>query len=320
MIENINNTEYAKETLEKEINGLELTRESLSDSFNEAIELLYEKRKGHVIVSGMGKPGHIARKIAATLSSTGTPAFFLHPGEASHGDLGVISPEDVLLVLSWSGNTQELVPMLTYATRFGIKIVGITSNKESILAKSSTVVILLPKVEEACPHNLAPTTSTTMMIAVGDAIALCLLKKKEFHREDFKQLHPGGTLGKRLMLVQDLMHTDVPAVPENMLMVDVLIEMTQKSFGCACVLNDQKQIVGIITDGDLRRSISVDFLGLKASQVMSTDPKTISKNAFAQEATRIMNQYKITSLFVCDEDKIPQGIIHIHDCLRAGLV
>lgn len=316
----IDNSEYAKEIIKKEINGLEKLSETLSDSFSNAINLLYEKRKGHVIVSGMGKPGHIGRKISATLASTGTPSFFLHPGEASHGDLGVISPDDVLLVLSLSGNTQELLPMLSYATRFGIKIVGITANPESTLAKSATITILMPKVEEAGPNNLAPTTTTTMMIALGDAIALCLLKKKEFNREDFKQLHPGGALGKQLLMVQDLMHTDVPIVSENTMMADVLIEMTQKAFGCACVVNSQNQIVGIITDGDLRRHISIDFLGMKANQVMSTSPKIVSPTMFAQEATRMMNHYKITSLFVCDNNRIPKGILHIHDCLRFGLV
>ena len=316
----LNNTEYAKEVIKKEIFGLEKLADNLSSSFSQAVELLYEKRNGHVIVSGMGKPGHIGRKIAATMSSTGTPAFFLHPAEASHGDLGVISSEDVLLVLSLSGNTQELIPMLSYATRFGINIVGVTANENSILAKSATVNIFLPRIEEASPYNLAPTTSTTMMIALGDAIALCLLKKKEFNREDFKQLHPGGTLGKRLMLVQDLMHTDVPTVTENEPMADVLIEMTQKSFGCACVVNSKNEIIGIITDGDLRRSINENFLDMKACEVMSTHPKIVAPNTFAQEATRMMNYHKITSLFVCKSDRVPCGIIHIHDCLRAGLV
>ena len=216
--------------------------------------------------------------------------------------------------------SQELIPMLSYATRFGINIVGVTANENSILAKSATVNIFLPRIEEASPYNLAPTTSTTMMIALGDAIALCLLKKKEFNREDFKQLHPGGTLGKRLMLVQDLMHTDVPTVTENEPMADVLIEMTQKSFGCACVVNSKNEIIGIITDGDLRRSINENFLDMKACEVMSTHPKIVAPNTFAQEATRMMNYHKITSLFVCKSDRVPCGIIHIHDCLRAGLV
>jgi arabinose-5-phosphate isomerase len=268
----------------------------------------------------MGKPGHIGRKISATLASTGTPSFFLHPGEASHGDLGEISYSDVLLVLSLSGNTQELIPMLSYANRFGINIVAITSNSESVLAKAASVCILMPKIKEACPHNLAPTTTTTMMLAIGDVIALCLLKRKKFNRDDFKKLHPGGALGKRLLTVEDLMHTDIPTASENDPMKNVLVEMTQKSFGCICILDVFGKIAGIITDGDLRRSICADFLEMKAAEVMSKNPKIVSKEMFAQEATKIMNDYKITSLFVTGHDDVPCGIIHIHDCLRVGLV
>ncbi|MDR0631848.1 MAG: KpsF/GutQ family sugar-phosphate isomerase [Holosporaceae bacterium] len=308
---------YAKSIIKEEIAGLEAVYDALDDSIVNAVELFYRK-KGHIIVSGMGKPGHIGRKISATLASTGTPSFFLHPGEASHGDLGEISRDDVLLVLSLSGNTQEITPMLSYAHRFGIDIVAVTSNPESILAKASTVCITMPKVKEACPYNLAPTTTTTMMLAIGDAIALCLLKRKEFNREDFKELHPGGALGKRLLTVGDLMHLDIPIVHENDLMKSVLVEMTQKSFGCVCVVNSLNKIIGVITDGDLRRTISSDFLEKKASDIMSKDPKTVSKTMFAQEATKIMNDYKITSLFVTEND-LPCGIIHIHDCLRAGL-
>ena len=312
-----NELEYAKSVLKEEEQGLTLIRDGLDDNFIKAVDLLCRKT-GHVIVSGMGKPGHIGRKISATMASTGTPSFFLHPAEASHGDLGEISKEDVLLVLSLSGNTQELVPMLSYANRFGIDIVAITANPDSILAKSAKCVILMPKVKEACPYNLAPTTTTTMMIAIGDALALCLLKRKEFNREDFKQLHPGGALGKRLLMVKDLMHTDVPIVHENDLMKSVLVEMTQKAFGCACVVNDNGIMVGVITDGDLRRGISTDFLNMSASEVMSSNPKTVPAEMFAQEATKLMNDYKITSLFITDNGK-PQGIIHIHDCLRVGL-
>ncbi|MDR0753617.1 MAG: SIS domain-containing protein, partial [Holosporaceae bacterium] len=203
--------EYAKTVIKEEIAGLEAMYNFMSDSIVDAVELLYGK-KGHVIVSGMGKPGHIGRKISATMASTGTPSFFLHPGEASHGDLGEISSDDVLLVLSLSGNTQELIPMLSYANRFGIDVIGITSDDTSVLAKASSVCITMPKIREACPYNLAPTTSTTVMLAIGDALALCLLKRKEFNREDFKKFHPGGALGKRLLTVKDLMHQNVPLV------------------------------------------------------------------------------------------------------------
>ncbi|MDR2158297.1 MAG: KpsF/GutQ family sugar-phosphate isomerase [Holosporaceae bacterium] len=309
--------EYAKSIIEDEICGLEAMRDSLDDSIIKAVDLLYQK-KGHIIVSGMGKPGHIGRKISATLASTGTPSFFLHPAEASHGDLGEISNEDVLLVLSLSGNTQELIPMLSYANRFGIDIVAVTSISESILAKSSAVCITMPSINEACPYNLAPTTTTTMMLAIGDVIALCLLKRKEFNRDDFKNLHPGGALGKRLLMVKDLMHENAPIVSKDDLMKSVIIEMTHKSFGCVCVVDDANKIVGVITDGDLRRNICPDFLEMKASQVMNRNPKLVFKETFAQEATKIMNNYKITSLFVIEND-LPCGIIHIHDCLRAGL-
>ncbi|MDR0968593.1 MAG: KpsF/GutQ family sugar-phosphate isomerase [Holosporaceae bacterium] len=309
---------YAKSVIKEEIAGLKALYDSMDESIVAATDILYRKNNGRVIVSGMGKPGHIGRKIAATLSSTGTPAFFLHPAEASHGDLGEISEDDVLLVLSLSGNTLELVPMLSYANRFGIDVVAITSDSESILAKSAKVGVIMPKIKEACPYNLAPTTTTTMMLAIGDAIALCLLKMKEFSREDFKKLHPGGALGKRLLTVEDLMHANVPIVRENDLMKGVLVEMTQKSFGCVCVVNDNNKIVGVITDGDLRRGICPNFLEMRACEVMSKNPKTVSKDMFAQEATKIMNDYKITSLFVTENDA-PYGILHIHDCLRAGL-
>ncbi|MDR1982204.1 MAG: KpsF/GutQ family sugar-phosphate isomerase [Holosporaceae bacterium] len=308
---------YAKSIIRDEISGLEAMHDSLDINIINAIELLYQK-KGHVIVSGIGKPGHIGRKISATLASTGTPSFFLHPAEASHGDLGEISSEDVLLVLSLSGNTQELIPMLSYANRFGVDVIAVTSNPDSVLAMSSTVCIMMPQIDEACPYNLAPTTTTTMMLALGDVIALCLLKRKEFDREDFKNLHPGGTLGKRLLMVKDLMHENVPIVRKNDIMKSVLVEMTQKSFGCVCVVNDINKIVGVITDGDLRRSICPNFLEMKASEIMTQNPKLVSKEMFAQEATKMMNDYKITSLFVTENDA-PCGIIHIHDCLRAGL-
>lgn len=310
--------EYAKSVLKQEIAGLEAMYWALDSNFVSAVELMYKKRNGHVIVSGMGKPGHIGRKISATMSSVGTPSFFLHPAEASHGDLGEISNEDVLLVLSLSGNTQELIPMLSYANRFGIDIVAVTGNPESILAKSANVVILMPKIDEACPYNLAPTTTTTMMLAIGDALALSLLNKKSFTRDDFKNFHPGGTLGKRLLKVSDLMHADTPIVQKNTPMKEVLIEMTNKSFGCACVVDDDGKIIGIITDGDLRRKIDSNFLNRKAEEIMTSNPRVVSKDMFAQEATKIMNKCSITSLIVCEEGK-PCGILHIHDCLRAGL-
>lgn len=309
--------EYAKYVLRQEISGLNALIDALEESFIKAIDLLCQKN-GRVILSGIGKPGHICAKISATLASTGTPSFFLHPAEACHGDLGMISENDTLFVFSLSGNTSELIPMLSYANRFGIDVIGVTSNPESSLARASVIKIILPKVSEAGPYKLAPTTSTTMMIALGDAVALCLLKRKEFKKEQFKDLHPGGALGKQLLMVKDLMHLDVPIVRENDLMKSVLIEMTAKSFGCACVVDKYDKIVGVITDGDLRRHISINFLDMKAREIMSKNPKIISPCTFAQEATKIMNENKITNLFV-SKDGTPVGIIHIHDCLRAGL-
>lgn len=312
-----NELEYAISILKHEIAGLQAVYKHLDENFIEVVDLLYHK-KGHVIVSGMGKPGHVGKKISATFASTGTPSFFLHPAEASHGDLGVISKDDALLVLSLSGDTSELTPMLAYANRFGIDVIAITGNNNSILSRAATKSIILPNISEACPYNLAPTTSTTVMIAIGDALALCLLKRKEFKREHFKALHPGGAIGKQLLMVKDLMHTNTPVVTEDTMMKDVLIEMTSKSFGCACVVSNHGKIVGIITDGDLRRKIKDNFLEMRACEVMSKNPKVVKKDMFAQEATRMMNQLKITTLFVV-ENGSPCGIIHIHDCLRVGL-
>ena len=316
----IDELEYAKSVIATEIDGLNQLRDSIGSSLQKALEILY-KIKGHVIISGMGKPGHIGRKIAATLSSTGTPSFFLHPAEASHGDMGVISSDDALVVLSLSGNTQELVSLLEYTKRFGIPIIGITANDDSLLAKASTVTILIPKAGEACPYNLAPTTSTTIMLVLGDVLALALLKHKEFQREDFKKLHPGGALGKQLLMVSDLMHTSLPLVSIGATMETVLPEMTQKSFGCAGVVDEKNCLVGVITDGDLRRGIAkygVSFLSQPAQDVMSDKPLVVQPSLFALEATRLMNQNKITSLFVV-QNASPIGILHIHDCLRMGL-
>lgn len=309
--------ECAKKVFETEIDGLSNMKNTLNDNFAEAVKMMHNTT-GHIIVSGMGKPGHIGKKISATLSSTGSKSFFLHPAEASHGDLGVISKEDLLLVISYSGETQELFPMLNYAKRFGIPVIGITSNKNSSLGKSSTVLIEMPKVNEACPNNLAPTTSSTIMLAIGDAIAVSLLELKNFSKDDFKQLHPGGALGKKLLKVSDLMHKNLPLCSENDSMGDVILTMTKMAFGCAGVVNSDKKLIGIITDGDLRRHLSVDLLGKKAFDVMTNSPLTINQDIFATEATKIMNDKKITSMFVIDKD-LPIGIIHIHDCLRAGL-
>lgn len=309
--------ECAKSVISSEIAGLTESLKLISDDFKRAVDLLFAT-KGHVIVSGMGKPGHIGKKISATLASTGTPSFFLHPAEASHGDLGEISKDDVLLVLSLSGETSELFPMLEYSKRFGIKIISVTANLNSTLAKLSDFVIQIPKLKEACPNNLAPTTSSTIMLAIGDAIAVCLLELRNFSKDDFKALHPGGSLGKKLLKVSDLMHSNVPIATENERMSDVLIQMTKMAFGCIGVIDSHNNLVGIITDGDLRRHITDNILEKTAAQTMTVSPITVSDGLFAAEAIKIMNDKQITSLFVTKDSK-PIGILHIHDCLRAGI-
>lgn len=307
----------ARSVLKTEISGLFATLNSFDESFVEAVNVMH-KTTGHIVLTGMGKPGHIAKKISATMSSTGTKSFFIHPAEAAHGDLGVISSDDLLLVLSLSGETQELFPLLSYAKRFGIKIIGITGNADSSLGKIASTVIRIPRTREACPNNLAPTTSSTVMLAIGDALAVCLLQLNQFTKEDFKKLHPGGSLGKKLLKVKDLMHHDMPLVRQDGLMSDVIITMTKMSFGCAGVVDREGNLIGIITDGDLRRHISNQLLNAKACEVMTKSPVVVTQDTFASESMSIMNTRKITSLFVLDNLK-PIGIIHIHDCLRAGL-
>ncbi len=319
MQSSFNILEIGKSVIVAEKDGLELTEKALNSSFVKAVEIL-QNTLGHIVLTGMGKPGHIAKKISATLSSTGSQSFFLHPAEASHGDLGMLSTEDTLLVFSFSGNTSELIPLLEYAKRFGIRIVGVTAGDTSILARTADVLILMPKLNEATPSNLAPTTSSTAMLAIGDAIAVCLLTLKNFQKDDFKKLHPGGALGKQLLKVSDLMRTNVPTVYENDSMKDVIIQITAMSLGCACVLNSNGEISGIITDGDLRRHMLDNILNKTAKDVMSSSPKIIDHRTFAVEATKFMNENKITSLLVTsNDDKVPVGILHIHDCLRAGL-
>jgi len=278
---------------------------------------------GRVMVSGMGKSGHIARKIAATLSSTGTPAYFVHPAEASHGDLGAITRQDVLLMLSWGGETAELSDLITYAKRFGIPLIGIASNADSTLMQAADVKLALPRAPEACPMGLAPTTSTTMMLGLGDALAVALMERRGFNADQYRDLHPGGSLGRALIRVSDLMHggAEVPLAREDAAMRDVLLMMAEKRFGCVGIVNGEGALTGIITDGDLSRHIDGDnFLGRAARQVMTRNPKIASPDQLAAEALAFMNEKKITRLFVLPEgSRVPVGILHIHDCLRAGL-
>jgi len=308
---------HGKDTLLQEIKGLQDLHDALGDKFAEAVECL-ANIKGRVIVTGMGKSGHVARKIAATMASTGTPAYFVHPGEASHGDLGMIGRDDAILALSNSGETVELSDIISYAKRFSIPLVGIARRAGSMLVEAANIALVLPATAEAAPVN-APTTSTTMMMALGDAIAVALMHRRSFTSDDFSIYHPGGKIGKGFIRVADLMHTgeEVPVVASNMQMSEALLAVTGKRFGCAGVMEGGK-LVGIVTDGDLRRHMSPDLLSKKVVEVMTKDPMTIRPQALAAEALSIMNNKRVTSLFVVDGGK-PEGILHIHDLLRAGV-
>jgi arabinose-5-phosphate isomerase len=280
--------------------------------------------KGRVIVSGMGKSGHVARKIAATLTSTGTPSHFVHPAEASHGDLGAITRADALLMLSNSGETRELSDLITFANRFRIPIVGIASRSDSALLKSSDVALVLPNAREACPMGLAPTTSTTLMLVLGDALAVALMERRGFTPDQYREFHPGGSLGKSLIRVCDIMHggAEMPLVSEAAGMPEVLAIMSEKSFGCVGVVDGRGSLVGIFTHGDLSRRVDRGLLDREVADVMTRDPKIVTPAQLAAQALAIMNEKKITVLFVVDGDdslKRPVGILHMHDCLRAGL-
>ncbi len=305
--------------LKQEIAGLNALADALDSNFTAAVDMIFRLR-GRLIVSGMGKSGHIARKIAATLASTGTPSFFIHPGEASHGDLGMVTVEDGMLLLSNSGETAELKDMIAYSRRFSIPLIAMVRRKASMLVDAADVSLLLPEVPEASATG-APTTSTTMMLALGDAIAIALTDRRGFTVEDFQAFHPGGKLGQRFVRVCDLMHDgdELPLVTSETPMQEVLLVITAKRFGCAGVVDADGSLLGIITDGDLRRHMNKDLLQQTAGEIMTANPFTIRAQALAAEALNIMNERAITSLFVCDDNK-PIGILHIHDCLRAGVM
>jgi arabinose-5-phosphate isomerase len=311
--------EAGRKALLMERDALDRLAESLDGSFDRAIDTVFGA-EGRVVVSGIGKSGHVGRKIAATLASTGTAALFVHPAEASHGDLGMIHRQDVVLALSNSGNTAELGDVIAYTRRFAIPLIGITSRAPSILADQSDIVLLLPPAEEACPTGLAPTTSTTMMMALGDALAVALMHRRGFSSDDFRVFHPGGAIGNKLIRVQDIMHAEaeLPLVAPATRMDEAILEMSRVGFGCVGVVDEGRRLVGVITDGDLRRHMSGGLLGQAAGAVMTPGPRTIRPTALAAEALGLMNRYKVTSLFVTAEDK-PVGILRVHDCLRAGL-
>ena len=294
----------------------------LAARFDAAVALI-TRATGRVIITGMGKSGHVGRKIAATLASTGTPAYFVHPGEASHGDLGMIQSGDAILALSWSGETAELADIITYSRRYGIALVALTSNAESALGREADVCLDLPKSEEACPNGLAPTTSTTMQLAMGDALAVALLEARGFTAQDFRQFHPGGKLGANLSFVRDIMHKDeaIPLVALGARMEHALIEMTGKRFGCVGVVDDAGLLAGIITDGDLRRRMKVshDLLAEPVEQVMTPRPMTIGPDTMAAEALALLNETKRSVVLVVDGHLKPVGIVHLHDLYRVGV-
>lgn len=309
-------------TLELESEGLQALKAALenglSQPFADAVKLLKAAR-GRVIVSGIGKSGHVGQKIAATFASTGTPAFFVHPSEASHGDLGMVTRDDVILAISWSGETVELKPLITYSRRFSVPLIAITSRTDSALATQSDVLLSLPRAKEACPHGLAPTTSTTMQLALGDCLAIALLETKGFTAQDFKIFHPGGSLGASLKYVADVMHKGdrLPLARDNAMMSDALVTMTSKSFGCLGIIDAKGKLIGIVTDGDLRRHMGERLVKAKTADIMTKKPKTVEPGMLAVEALEILNASRITALFVVDKGK-PVGIVHVHDLLRVG--
>ncbi len=299
--------------------GLARLADGLDQAFSQALDIL-QKTQGRIIVTGMGKSGHVANKIAATLASTGSSSFFVHPGEASHGDLGMIEQADTVLALSNSGDTQEMSDIVAYTRRFKIPLVVMTSGPDSALARQADVALVLPQAEEACPMGLAPTTSTTMMIALGDSLAVALMERKGFTADDFKLRHPGGQLARRLLKVSDIMHqgAELPLVSGDTQMSQAIVEMTAKSFGCIAVVDEGNNLEGIITDGDLRRHMSAGLLDKQAAQVMTHEPRTIGPSAMASQAVQIMNEMGITNLFVTEDGRVV-GVLHIHDCLRMGV-
>ncbi len=314
----------ALDTLTTEIAGLTALKDALqrdeTSAITRAVKLI-QASKGRLILTGMGKSGHIGRKLAATFSSTGTPAYFVHPGEASHGDLGMIRKEDVVLALSWSGETAELSDILAYSGRFNVPLIAVTSNPASNLAKSAQVVLLLPKAAEACPNGLAPTTSTTMQLALGDALAVALLAKRGFKAEDFRAFHPGGKLGAQLKRVQHIMRKapDIPLIAQSASVAEAAAVMSTYTLGCVGLTDSSGCLVGVISDGDLRRHLGEDgLLASPAHRIMNLEPKTIAPDALAGQAIEQINARKITALFVIDPANKPIGVVHIHDLLKIG--
>jgi len=310
-----------KNVFRSESKALLLQEEQLNGDFVKAVKVI-TSCSGRVIISGMGKSGHIARKMAATFASTGTPSFFVHPGEASHGDLGMITKEDVVIGISNSGESKELSDIIAFTKRFNIPLISMTKNKESSLGSSADILLLLPKEPEVGALGLAPTTSTTMTLALGDALAVASLECNGFTKEDFGKFHPGGKLGQKLLRVEDLMHKDdnIPLAKETDTMAHILVVMTEKRFGCAGIINNNGKLIGIITDGDLRRHMSDNLTKKNAKEVMTENPMTMSSNLLAAQALGELNKTNRTQIFIVDDNKKPIGILHIHDLLKEGII
>ena len=308
--------ESAQKALRDEIEGLSLLKEFFNSDFEKAVNAIFNS-KGKVVVTGVGKSGHIGRKISATLSSTGTPSYFIHPTEASHGDMGMIEEKDIILAISWSGETTELGNIVKYALENKIKLIGLSSNKESHLAKSSNIALNIPMVEEACPNGLAPTTSTTMQLVIGDAIAISLLNIRDFNKDNFRSLHPGGQLGAALAIVKDVMHSgeSLPTIDIGSPMSEALIKISEKGFGCIGVISNNS-LEGIITDGDLRRHMGPEILNNKVESIMTKRPQMVSSKLLVSDALKLINNLGIQGLFVTDDGKTPIGFVNFHDLIR----
>jgi len=319
----VNMVESAGRTLRNEIEGLQALEKALTNGlsapFAKAVRLI-RSIPGRVIVTGIGKSGHIGSKMAATFASTGTPAFFVHPSEASHGDLGMVTADDAIIAISWSGETRELASIIAYSRRFRVPLIAITSNAKGTLGRAADIVIALPKVAEACPHGLAPTTSTVLQLSVGDALAIALLEARGFTPQDFGIFHPGGRLGATLQYVRNVMHTGerMPLTPMDTPMSEAIVLITQKGFGSLGVIDEAGRLMGIITDGDLRRHLATDLLSKRVDEVMTRSPKTIGPDVLVASALETLETSSISALFVV-EDGRPVGIIHLHDLLRAGV-
>ncbi len=319
-----NTVSAARRAIEIETLGMTALIEALDGTLGEALTNAVETilaASGRVIVSGMGKSGHIARKIAATMASTGTPASFVHPAEASHGDLGMITPNDVVIMLSNSGESAELKDMLNYCARFSVPMIAITANATSTMGRSADIVLQLPKVQEACPNGLAPTTSTLLQLALGDAMAMALLEAKGFSADDFRNYHPGGKLGAQIKHARDIMHhgKELPLAVEGTLLSVAIPILSEKKFGCLGVINASGMLIGIVTDGDLRRHLGPDLTSQRVEDIMTKNPTTVHGDMLAAEVIEIINTKRITAVFVVDEVRKPIGLIHIHDLLREGV-